>query len=104
MLNALEGHTATYFLNYGEFDDRVTRQATSDRQQDVCCLQVHTWHDHPHIAGSPLLVHGFTVKLSPCQCSHSSLAGRIAACLYGHSKCYSVLRLDFDVVVMPLSY
>ena len=87
----------TYFLNYSEFHDRVTRQATSDRQQDVCWLQVCTWHDHPHITGSPLLVHGFTVKLSPCQCSHSSPAGQIATCLYGHSKCYSVPRLDFLV-------
>ena len=28
-LNALAARTATYFLNYGESDDRVTRQATS---------------------------------------------------------------------------
>ena len=40
-----------------------------------------------------LLAHGLTVKLSPCPCSHSSLAGRIDACLCGHSKCNLLLRL-----------
>ena len=82
----LAARTATYFLNYGESDDRVTRQATSDRQQDVRWLQVRAWHDRSYIAGIPLLAHGLTVKLSPCQCS---LAGRIAACLCGHPKCKS---------------
>ena len=32
--------------------------------------------------GIPLLAHSSTVKLSPCPCSHSSPAGRIAACLW----------------------
>ena len=38
-------HTATYFLKYGQSDNCVTRQATSDRQLDVRWLQVHAWHD-----------------------------------------------------------
>ena len=33
------------------------------------------------LAGIPLLAHSLTVKLSLCPCSHSSPAGRIAACL-----------------------
>ena len=70
---------------YGS-DDRVTRQAASDCQQSVRWLQVHAWHDHSYIAWIPLLAHGLTVKLSPYPCSCSSLAGRIAACLCGHSK------------------
>ena len=68
------------FLNYEESDDCVTRQ------QDVHWLQVCTWHDRSYIAGIPLLAHGLTVKLSPCQCSHSSPAGLIVACLCGHPK------------------
>ena len=36
-------------------------------------------------------VHGLTVKLSPCSCSRSSLAGQITACLCGHSKCNLLL-------------
>ena len=44
-----------------------------------------------YIGMVPLLAHGLTVKLSPCPCSHSSLVGRIAACLYGHSKCNLLL-------------
>ena len=75
-----------------ESDDHVTRQAAaSDRQQDVRWLQVRTCHDRSYIAGIPLLAHGLIVKLSPCQCSHSSPAGRIAACLCGHSKCNLLL-------------
>ena len=31
------------------------------------------------------------MKLSWCPCSHGSLAGRIAACLCGHSKCNLLL-------------
>ena len=58
-----------------ESDDHVTRQCTSGRQQDVHWLQVRAWHDRSYIAGIPLLAHGLTVKLSPCQCSHSSPAG-----------------------------
>ena len=74
-----------------ESDDRVTRQAASDRQQDVRWLQVSAWHDSSYIAGIPLLTHGLTVKLSPCQCSHSSPAGQIDACVCGHSKCNLLL-------------
>ena len=38
-LNALAACTATYFLNYGESDDRVQgRQTSSDRQLDVATL------------------------------------------------------------------
>ena len=33
-------------LNYGESDDHVTRQATSDWQQDVRWLQVHRMIQH----------------------------------------------------------
>ena len=50
-------------------------------------FQVRAWHDCSYIAGIPLLAHGLTVKLSPCQCSDSSPARRIAACLCGHPKC-----------------
>ena len=78
-------------LNYGESDDHMTKQATSDRQQDVRSLQVHTRHDRSYIAGIPLLAHGLAVKFSPCQCSDSSSAGRIAACLCGHPKCNMLL-------------
>ena len=45
-------------------DDRVTRQCTSDRQQDVHWLQVRAWHDRSYIAGIPLLAHGLTVNLA----------------------------------------
>ena len=47
-------------------------------QQDVRWLQVRAWHDRSYIAGIPLLAHGLTVKLSPCECSYSGLAGWIA--------------------------
>ena len=77
-------------MNYGasRSDDRMTSQAMSDlvvtvRQQDVRWLQVRAWHDRSYIAEIPLLAHSLTVKLSPCPCSHSSPAGRIAACLWG---------------------
>ena len=60
-----------------ESDDCMTRQAASDGQQ-VCI-----WHDRSYIAGIPLLAHGLTVKLRPCQCSRNSPAGQIAACLCG---------------------
>ena len=40
-------------------DDRVTRQAVGDRQQDVRWLQVRTWHDRSYIAQIPLLAHCF---------------------------------------------
>ena len=40
----------------------------------------------PYIAWIPLLAHGLTVKLS-----HSSVVGRIAACLCWHSKCNLLL-------------
>ena len=52
-----------------ESDNRVTRQATSDRQQDICWLQVHAWHDHSYIARIPMLTHGLTVNLH-----HASVA------------------------------
>ena len=71
-----------------ESDDRVTRQAVSDSQH---WLQVRAWHDRSYIAWILLLAHGLTVKFSPCPCSHSSLAGRIAACLCGHFKCSLLL-------------
>ena len=55
---------------------------------DVRWLQLPSMTAHTIcMAGIPLLAHGLTVKLSPCPCSHSSPAGRIAACLCGHSKC-----------------
>ena len=68
-LNALAARTVTFFLKYGESDDRVTRQATSDGQQDVHWLQARIWCDRSYIAWIPLLPHGLTRKLSPCQCS-----------------------------------
>ena len=52
------------------------------RQQDVCWLQVHAWHDSSYITETPLLAHCLSVKLSACQCSHSCLAGQIATCLW----------------------
>ena len=99
----LAARTATYFLNYGESDDSVTRQAASDKEQDVRWLQVRAWHDRSYIAGIPLLAHGLTVKLSPCQCSHSSLAGRIAACLCGHPKCNLLLAQACPRMIQHLS-
>ena len=36
----------------------------SVRQQDVCWLEVHAWHDRCYIAGIPLLAHSLTVKSS----------------------------------------
>ena len=71
-----------------ESDDRVTRQAASDSRR---WLQVCAWHDRSYITWILLLADGLTVKISPCPCSHSSLAGRIAACLCGHSKCNVLL-------------
>ena len=84
-------------------DDHVTRQATSDRQQDIHWFQVRTWHDHSYIAGIPLLVHGLTVKLSPCQCSHSSTVRWIAACLCVHPKCNLLLALARLRMIQHLS-
>ena len=101
--NALAARTATCFLNHGESDDRVTRHAMSDRQQDVCWLQVCALHDHSYIAGILLLAHGFTVKLSPCPCSHTSPAGRIAACLCGHPKCNLLLAQARPRMIQHLS-
>ena len=103
-LNALAAHTATYFLNYGESDDRVTRQAMSDRQQDVRWLQVHTRLAWQLIHSmDPLVAHGLTVKLSPCPCSHSSPAGQIAACLCGLSKCNLLLGQACPRMIQHLS-
>ena len=56
---------------------------------DVCWFQVRAWRHRSYIAEIPLLAHGLTVKLSPCQCSHSSPAGRIAAPLCEHPKSQS---------------
>ena len=66
---------------------------------------------HIYIAGIPLLAHGLTVKLSPSPCSHSSPAGRIAACLCGivtsklHKPCFLRVRckrfLKVFVSAMP---
>ena len=100
-LNALAAHTATYFLNS---DDCVRRQGTMTvGQQDVRWLQLRTWHDHSCIAGIPLLVRGLTVKLSLCLCNHSSLAGQIAAGLFGHSKCNLLLAQARPRMIQHLS-
>ena len=53
--------------------------------------------------GIPLLAHDLTVKLSPCPCSHSSLAGRIAAYLCGHSKCNLLLAQARPRMIQHLS-
>ena len=82
-------------VRVSESGDHVTRQATSlltlvtVRQQDVRWLQVRAWHDRSYIAGIPLLAHSLTVKLSPCPCGHSSLAGRTAACLWAFQMQYA---------------
>ena len=81
-------HTRQLCELWWESHNRVTRQATSGpwpvtvRQLNVRWLQVRAWHDRSYIAGIPLLAHSLTVKLSPCPYSHSSPAGRIAACLW----------------------
>ena len=72
-------------------------------QQDVRWLQVRAWHDRSHMAGIPLLAHGLTVKLSQCPCNHSSLAGRIATCLCGHSKCNLLLAQARPRMIQHLS-
>ena len=91
----LAAHMKTYFL-IKLWYDRMTRQAASDGEQNVWwwgLLQVSAWHDRSYIAGIPLLARGLTMKLSPCPCSHNSLAGRIAECQHvwsttcGHLKC-----------------
>ena len=55
------------------------------------------------LAGIPLLAHSLTVKLSPYPCSHSSPAGRIAACLCGHSKCNLLLAQARPRMIQHLS-
>ena len=45
-------------LNYGESDDHVTRQATSDWQQDVRWLQVHRMIQH--LSSTKQLVWGWS--------------------------------------------
>ena len=83
-LNALIGSTHGNLLSepWHESDDRVTVG-----QQGVRWLQVTPGMTaHTYIAWIPLLAYGLTLKLSPCPCSHSCLAGWIAACLCGHSK------------------
>ena len=84
-------------------DNRVTRKVMSDSQQDVHWLQVHVWHVRSYIAGIPLLAHGLNVKLNPCLCSHTSPAGRIAACLCGHSKCNPLLAQACPTMIQHLS-
>ena len=81
---------ATYFLNRGTIMWQGRLRVTVG-QQGVRWLQVRSWHDRSHIAWIPLLDHGLTVKLSPCPCSHSSLARRVAARLCGHFKCNLLL-------------
>ena len=73
------------------------------RQQDVRWLQVYAWYDGSYIAGIPLLAHGLTVKLSPCLCSYSSLAGQIAACLCGHPKYNLLLAQAHPRMIQHLS-
>ena len=72
--------------------DKAGCEWQSDSRVRVRWLQVRAWHacDCSYIAWIRLLAHGLTVKLSKCLC-HSSLAGRIAACLCGHSKCNLLL-------------
>ena len=67
-LNALAARTATCFLNYGESDDRVTRKATSNRQQDVPCFR-DAFGMTTHTCSMDPPASSLTVKLSPCQCS-----------------------------------
>ena len=83
-LNALAIRTATHFLNHGTSLTiaRQGRLRVTVGQQGVRWLQVSSWHDRSYIAWIPLLPHDLTVKLSPCPCSRSSLAGRMAACLW----------------------
>ena len=66
-------------------------------------LQVRAWHDRSYIAWIPLLAHGLTVKLSRCPCSDGSLAGQIAACLCGHSKCNLLLAQARPRMIQHLS-
>ena len=105
-LNALVARTATYFLNYGTSLTITVWQGrlrVTTGQQDVCWLQVRAWHNCSYIAGVTLIAHGLTVKLSPCPCSHSSPARRIAACLCGHSKCNLLLAQARPRIVQHLS-
>ena len=97
------GSTHGNFLSCGEPDGHMTRQAMSDRQLDVRWLQVCAWHHRSYIAEILLLARGLTVKLSPCQCSHSSPAGRIAACLCGHPKCNLLLAQAHPRMIQHLS-
>ena len=84
--------TTTYFLNYGRTSLMFAWQGrlwVTVGQQDVRWLQVRAWHDCSYIAWISLLGHGLTMKLIAHArvANHSSLAGRIAACLRGHFKC-----------------
>ena len=62
----------------------------------VLGMTAHTCRDPPAIA------HGLTVKLSPCQCSHS-LAGWIAECLCGHPKYNLLLAQACPKMIQHLS-
>ena len=64
---------------------------------------VRSWYDRSYLAWIPLLVHGLTVNLSPCPCSHSSLAGWIAACQCGHFKCNLPLAQAHPRMIQYLS-
>ena len=105
-LNPLAAYTWTYFLNYGEFDDHVTKAGyewqaagfTLASGTRLAWLLIHS-RDPP---GS-MVAHGLTVKLSPCQCSDSSSAGRIAACLCRHSKCNLLLAQAHPRMIQHLS-
>ena len=63
-------------------------------RQDVRWFQVRAWYDRSYIAWIPLLADGLTMKLSPCTCSHSSLAEQNSCMSVSISNaiCYS-LRL-----------
>ena len=87
------GSTYGNFLNHGTSLTIAWqgRLQVTVGQQGVHWFQVRSWHDRSYVAWISLLAHGTIVKLSPCPCSHSSLAGRIGACLWGHSKCNLLL-------------
>ena len=86
---------ATYFLNHGmsltiAWQGRL--RVIVGQQGHGTALASGTILAWPLIHSmNSLLAHGLTVKLSQSPCSHSSLAGRIAACLCGHSKCNLLL-------------
>ena len=70
--------------------------AFASKKRKAWCIAVG------ELAGIPLLAHSLSVKISPCHCSHSSLAGRIAA-LCGHSKCDLLLTQAHPRMIQHLS-